>query len=176
MKRVLFISLAIIIMFSSASFAAKLGVSGDGGRFGVGMFGMVPTIRYNFTDSFSGQLGVNLLNSSAAGSNAQLQFLGVGQFDLYKAGANTVNMGFLVNYLTNFATIPSASIMTLGLTWGVETKLNQSLVVGIVVVPISYTTTNGLLANNPSQLGILSMPSGLFTPGAGATITAHYYL
>ena len=150
MKKILGIALVMVFVLSAASFAAKAS-SGDAGKLGYGMFFVTPTVRYNFSDSLSGQLGANnaILTVPFAGTTA---VLGALSWKIMEVGQNSITSGVLVNYLS----IAGASATTISWIVGVETKLNPNLVVGAEILPISNTTPTGILS--------------------GAALTAHLYL
>ncbi|MEK7376263.1 MAG: hypothetical protein AABZ57_03740 [Candidatus Margulisiibacteriota bacterium] len=172
MKKFILCTLVLMLVISGAAFAAK-SVS-EAGKLGVGMFGTTPTVSYNFSDSLSGQIGLNYLTSSGAGAAGQLGVLGSVAWDMYKVGANTVNLGALLNYTSNFACVSGLNAMTIALTWGAETKLNPSLTVGLVLFPISYTSVS-IAGATTTNLGVFNMNNGAGA-GAGATLTGRLYL
>ena len=160
MKRILFVSLSIIIALSSAGFAANPGsaaaAAGDSGKLGVGFWATTPTLRYNFSDHSSGQLGFQY--ASGGGTNGTNILFG-GDVDVMKISGHEVNMGCDF-YLTSAAGV---STFSASLTTGVDVKIAPSIVLELKVYPISLWTASG---GGSTSLGILD-----FT-----TVGAHIYL
>jgi len=151
MKRVLFVSLAIIIALSSAGFAAN----GDSGKLGIGFWSTTPTLRYNFSDHSSGQLGFQ--HTSGGGTSTTTLLFG-GAVDVMKISGHEVNMGCDF-YLTSTG---GASAFSASLTTGVDVKIAPSIVLELKIYPISIWNTAG---GGSSTVGILD-----FT-----TVGAHIY-
>jgi len=163
MKKTLLFALAMVFALTAVSSAAILkapkdvaksaAISGDSGKMGVGFSGGTPTLRYNFSDDSSGQLGIGF--TSSAGSSV-FSLLLAGDKDVMVISGNTVNMGGVFT-----TTSGAGSSWTAAFTCGVETKLNQSLVLELKVWPISYTSIG-----NTSIFSLLNT----------ATVGAHIYL
>ena len=137
MKKILGVALVMALLLTSAGFAAAPAAV-EAGKIGWGMFGGTPTMRYNFSNSMSGQLGLNYSTCSAAGATGSLSILGSMAWDIMKIGANTATSGVMLNYSSNAGNTPNNNITTVSWILGVETNLNSSLVVGFTVRPISY--------------------------------------
>ena len=158
MKKVLFLFLAIMIALSSAGFAAVLTskVAGDSGKMGAGFWGGIPTLRYNFSNSTQGQLGLSF--SSGGGTSITTLLLGA-DTDVAKISGTAVNMGGAF-YLTSAA---GGSSWTAALTCGVDAMIAPSVVLELKVYPI---TLSGASGGGSTTVGILST----------ATVGAHIYL
>ena len=157
MKKVLFMALAIILALSSAGFAANLtDKAGDSGKMGLGFWGGIPSLRYNFSDHSSGQLGFSY--TSGGGTSVTNLLLG-GSVDVMKISGQEVNMGCDF-YLTSTA---GTSTFSASLTTGVDVKIAPSIVLELKVYPVSIW---GATAGGTTSLGIFD-----FT-----TVGAHIYL
>ena len=126
----------------------------DAGKWGLGLSGGLPSVRYNFSDDARGYGGLSF--SSAAGASTITLML-AGDADLTRISGNEVNMGGAF-YLNSTA---GASTWTGAITCGVDAKINPGLVVEFKVWPISITSAAGT-----TTFSIL---------GAG-TVGAHIYL
>ena len=157
MKKVLFIALAIILALSSAGFAANLNAkTGDSARLGVGFWGGIPTLRYNFSNSTQGQLGLSYL--SGGGASVTQILLGA-DTDVARISGTAVNLGGAF-YLTSAG---GGSAWTAALTCGVDAMIAPSVVLELKVYPISLSGASG---GGSTTVGILG-----FT-----TVGAHIYL
>ncbi|MCX5749267.1 MAG: hypothetical protein NTZ10_03370 [Candidatus Saganbacteria bacterium] len=139
------------ISFADGTTPAK---TGDSGKLGVGFYGGTPTLRYNFSNDARGQLGVGF--ASAAGTSVFTLLL-AGDVDVTKISGNEVNIGGIFN----LTSATGGSTWTAAFTCGVDTKINQSLVLELKVWPVSVTS----LANTTT-----------FSIFNTATIGAHLYL
>ena len=157
MKKVFLIALAIVLALSSTGFAAVLNAkAGDSGKLGVGFWGGIPTLRYNFSNSTQGQLGLSFTSGGGASSTTLL--LGA-DTNVAKISGNAVNLGGAF-YLTSAA---GGSAWTAALTCGVDAMIAPSVVLELKVYPISLSGASG---GGSTTVGILS-----FT-----TVGAHLYL
>lgn len=169
MKRALICFLMVLVALASASFAAKAGKvatakaaadSDDAGRFGFGLtntsYGIagllqadkiVPAVKYNFTDGFYGEFGLSYSSNSIAGTSPELGILMRGNWRLYSSGGNSALLGFTANYISNVQSFASSASNNLGLTFGVETKINKAVSIGAYLTPISFTNSNSPAAS-----------------------------
>ena len=158
MKKVLLMTLAIVLALSSAGFSAVLTskTAGDSGKMGVGFWGGTPTLRYNFSNSTQGQLGLSY--SSFGGASFTTILLGA-DTDVAKISGTAVNLGGVFS-LTSAA---GGSSWTAGLTCGVDATIAPSVVLELKVYPL---TLSGASGGGSTTVGILST----------ATVGAHIYL
>jgi hypothetical protein len=169
MKNIFFLSLITVLVISSSAMAApaqkQSAVKNPGpGRLGFGVFGATPTIRYYFSDQFSGLLGFKYDSTSAAGSASQIACLANLSKEILKVGQNKLTLGVMVNYVISSGYASGVNTTTLAATFGIETKLNPNLVIGAVILPVSYGTSSA--AGSSTTLGFLN----------NAVFTAHIFL
>lgn len=153
--------LVLSLMIVSSAFAADVDKMGN--RWGIGLFGTTPTVRINFSESVSTQIGVGYEapNSNAVGSppgilNALLLLsfkgstTGVG-------GKNALTWGILGRHSSNASFVSGNSSTNFGITMGYETLINPNFIVGLTIIPAQYTSnvTNGG-ATSSNNWGILN--------------------
>ena len=136
--------LTVSIMMISSAFAAD--IDKLAGKVGVGAFGTIPTVRLNFTDIFSAQLGLGYQtpSSNAIGSRPDtvnsLLLLSFKTATLGEGGKNAMTWGILGRYTSNVDFTSGNTSSKIGLTLGYETLVNPSFIVGITLIPVQYVS------------------------------------
>jgi len=146
--------IVLSIMLVSLSFAAD--IDRMGGRWGLGLFGTTPTVRINFTDSVSTQLGVGYQapNSNAVGSPPGvfngLLLLSFKGPTLGEGGKNAMTWGILGRTSSNVGNVSGNTSTDVGLTIGFETLINPNFVVGVTLIPVQNrsSVTGGVSSNS----------------------------
>lgn len=182
-KKVMLLALASAILLSDVIIAAPvpakqkqsptstntsvnkvINETSDSGRFGIGIFGVTPTIRYNFSDQIAVQLGLRYDTISAAGSAAQTTILANLSKELFIIRQNKLTWGIMVNYVSNSGYASGVNTTSLMATFGIETKLNPDIVMSVVIMPVSYSSYS--VAGSSTSLGLLN----------NAVFAAHIYI
>lgn len=153
MKKVL-IALLVVGLMASISMAAKAPVakavtsSSSGMRIGLGsyVFGGVPNVTAGLgiemlrfsTDTFNGAIGAGMASINAANNtNSYIAVAGLFTFNLTGGRTPTHAGGALL-----FQSVPGGSVFTLGALWGAESSLNDNLIVGFDIIPVSFASSS----------------------------------
>ena len=136
--------LAASVLLVSSVFAAD--IDKMGGRWGVGVFGDTPTVRINFTDIVSTQIGVGYQtpSSNAVGTRPDvfngLILLSFKTATLGEGGKNALSWGILGRYTSNVGFVSGNTQSRLGITLGYEALVNPNFIVGVTVIPAQYVS------------------------------------
>ena len=148
-------AIAVSVMLVSSVFAAD--VDTMGGKWGVGLFGTTPTVRINFTDVFSTQIGVayqtpgSNTTGSRPGQVSTLLLLSFKNHTFGEGGKIAMNWGILGRYSSNNGFVSGNTSTDIGITMGAETLVNPNFIVGLTIIPIIYSsnvTGGGATSNN----------------------------
>src|SRR3989339_236394 len=107
----------LIILFCSSVLAAD--ISSMGGKWGIGAVGTTPTLKINFTDSVSLDMGLGYVAApsnltGAPGIVNTLLFLNLATEQVGSGGMNMIGWGFLGRYTANAGNVNGDSSMSVG--------------------------------------------------------------
>lgn len=153
MKKLL-IALLVLGLMASASFAAKapaakaITSSGSGMRIGLGSYvlGGVPNVTAGLgiemlrfsSDTFNGGIGAGMASINANNNtNSYIAVAGLFTFNLTGGRVPTHAGAALV-----FQSVPGGSVFTLGALYGAESNLNDNLIVGFDIIPVSFASSS----------------------------------
>ena len=151
MKKLL-VLISVLLIASSAAMAA--------GNLAVGTALGYPTLKYNFTEDFSGQVGAMYASATGATSTALLAKV---DYNLAKLGEVQPAIGL---YYTSDGA--AAATTVIGVTYSVSTMVQSNLSIGVDFTLLS--SSSGAV----SATGILG--AGAVGASTGATVSAALYL